>query len=345
MNKPPDKNQDRVKKADNLYIIQLDFLLKKEIILGFLFILLGVFFLFKKLLYIDLDIIGIFSAILLILGVWMHLKSFQEKNFLRYFLTGQMLLLLSLSISDHLIPIGLEKIFVLFILFLLTAASALAYTLQRDNPLLIVASALTLILIATYIFSSEATLRIHGTAAIWFLAYLFYYLSIAKPHRSRLFLMISGLLFLFGFINISSSHENLIPIVFLWLLAGTSVIFYARNKERWIFFLLTYIFLMAGFQLINESLIHIFPDGWMAFFWMAGFAAVFLFIWYIGKPKKRQKWPLWLAAIFGMAGAIILITDVAELEGEIVTPAILIIIGIWMIYSKAIRQGQRTKKN
>jgi hypothetical protein len=323
----------------------LIFLIKKEIIFGFLFILAGLMLLFQKLLDINLDVVGIISAVFFVMGVWFHLKFFQNKEFFKFFLLGQIFLLLALTLSEHLVPIGVEKIFVLFILFQIAAVSALAYTIRNDIPWLIVLCLLPIILIVIYLLSPEAPLRIQGSAAIWSIAYAFFYISFVKPAKSRIFLFLSGLFFLIGFANTSSQSENFLSVLFLWFLGFAFLVYYIQNTKIWWPLIPSYIFMWSGFNVLNDSVIRFFPENWMAFFWTAGFAAMFLLIWILTKNKKPQKWSLWISVIFAFISVIILITDILKLEGEIVIPSILIIIGIWLIYSKALKQTRVSRKS
>lgn len=341
----PSKKTESPKKTESELFIQLRFLLKKEILFGLLFVILGVTLLFRKLLDIQLDVVGIFAAFFFILGVWFHLKSIREKDFIKLFLLGQMFLLLSLTFSQHLIPLGLESVFILFILFLLSAASALGYTMHPDKPMLIVLSVLTLLLIGAYLMSSEAPLRIHGTAGIWFIAYLFFYMSSAKPQHSRPFLIISGLFFLIGFVNISSQIGRFIPIFILWFLGAASLLLYLKKRKHWILLVLTFIFLMSGFAVFNESLNQIFPEKWINLLWLAGFSALFYAIWHLSKKDKPQKWSFWFSVVFAINACIIFVADIVKLQGEVIISLIMIIIGSWLIYSKAIKQGKKARKN
>jgi hypothetical protein len=337
-------------KPDNGNISESDilkpliFIVKKEIIFGFLFVLIGVTLLFRKLLDINLDVAGIISAAFFAAGVWFHLKFFQNKAFFKFFLLGQIFLLLALTLSEHLVPIGIEKIFVLFILFQIAAVSALAYTIRNDIPLLIVLCLLPIVMIVIYLMSPEAPLQIQGSAAIWSIAYAFFYISFAKPAKSRIFLFLSGLFFLIGLANTSSQSESFLSVLFLWFLGFAFLVYYIQNTKLWWPLIPSFVLMMSGFDVFNSSVLRFFPKKWMAFFWTAGFAAVFLLIWILTKNKKPQKWSLWVSAMFAISGIIIMVTDIIRLEGEIAVPAILIIIGIWLIYSKTFRQSKIFKK-
>jgi len=322
----------------------LVFLVKKEIIFGFLFVLVGLMLLFRKLLDINLDVAGIISAAFFAAGVWFHLKFFQNKAFFKFFLLGQIFLLLALTLSEHLVPIGVEKIFVLFILFQIAAVSALAYTIRNDIPWLIALCVLTIILIVIYLLSPEAPLRIQGSAAIWSIAYAFFYVSFVKPAKSRIFLFLSGLFFLIGLANTSSQSENFLSVLFLWFLGFAFLVYYIQNTKLWWPLIPSFVLMMSGFNVFNDSVIRFFPEKWMGFFWTTGFAAMFLLIWIITKNKKPQKWSLWISAIFAFSSIVIMITDIIRLEGEIAVPAMLIIVGIWLIYSKTFRQSKIFKK-
>jgi len=322
----------------------LNFLFKKEIIFGFLFVLIGLTLLFRKLLDVNLDVAGIISAAFFAAGVWFHLKFFQNKELFKFFLLGQIFLLLALTLSEHLVPISVEKIFILFILFQLAAVSALAYTLRNDIPWLIVLCVLTIILIIIYLLSPEAPLRIHGSAAIWSIAYGFFYVSFVKPAKTRIFLFLSGLFFLIGLANTSSQSGNFLSVLFLWFLGFAFLVYYIQNSKFWWPLIPSFVLMMSGFDVFNNSVIRFFPEKWMAFFWTAGFAALFLFIWILTRNRKPQKWSLWISVIFAFSSIIIMVTDIIRLEGEIVIPAILIIVGIWLIYSKALKQSKSFKK-
>lgn len=323
---------------------QLRFLLKKEIIFGALFILIGVMLLFDKLLNINLDIIGLISAVFFAAGVWCHLKFFQNKDLFKFFLLGQIFLLLSLMLSRHLVPIDFEKIFVLFILFQIAAVCALAYSLRKDIPWLIVLCFITILLIIIYLLSPEAPLRIHGSAAIWSIAYGFFYVSIVKPDKSKIFLFLSGLFFLIGLANTSSKGGDLLSIIFLWFLGFAFLIYYIQNTKHWWPLIPAFVLIMSGFNVFNDSVIRFLPDNWIGFFWTAGFAALFLLIWMVTRDNKPQKWSLWLSVVFAFSSFMILITEIIRVEGEIAVPSILIIAGIWLIYTKTIRPARNPKK-
>jgi hypothetical protein len=145
--------------------------------------------------------------------------------------------------------------------------------------------------------------------------------------------------------NISSHSESFVPVLLLWFLGAGTFIFYSRNKKHWSLLVLAFVFLMGGFTGFNDSLIRIFPDHWMALFWLLGFSAVFFAIWYLSRHQKPLKWSYWLGVIFAINSCFIFFINIAKLEADVLGPSILIIIGIWLIYTKAIRQGKSTRKS
>ena len=209
---------------------------------------------------------------------------------------------------------------------------------------------LGVLLLILGIFSALVEFNIMDISAELILASLFFFsgfmliVSFFTTHKS--WRLVCGAFLIFIAIPIFNEVYEIIPdemigSIFLWLLGGSFLLIYMRDRGQWWSIIPAGIFISLGVLVAVESADLLDNDalGAILFF---GLAVTFGYLYLIHDVRIRTAWALWPALFFLFIAGMILTMPTVEflLESGIFFSLLLIAIGVFLVW-----RDLRTRKN
>jgi hypothetical protein len=320
------KDNEKIDKSRLNLFSQLLNAINLEVIIGSFFLLFGIMILFNKLLNIYITIGGMLSVVFFITGIYFHINYFNQKNNITFLLAGHLFLLFSLNLSSQLFCCVAENIFVTFILLQIFAVSILAYLLQSKVKWLLYIAVASFILILLNLLSEKFAVNFRDAAVLWVIA--FFFLIIYQSHNKWFYLGLSLLFFAIGLIDTSAVNGEIISVFILWTLAAPLIYLFIKKPAHWWAFLIAGILFLASINIINDSIVHILPQGSIAILWLAGFSFLFFSIGIL-PSKKSRRWANIIGTIFLVFTLVVFIAEFNK--EEFIFPLVFIFIGLGLI--------------
>jgi len=311
--------------------------LTKEIIIGVILISIGLLIIFNNILNIDLHFLGLCSGIFFLLGIWHHIRFFNNNEKLNYLILGHLFMLLSLFFADYMLCSTALNIYTFFILFQVMAVSVLAYTLRKDLNWLLVLSFVFLLVIALNVFSENFSLKLKDTVILWAIAIFFLYLYHLK--RNMVLLALSVFFFVLGGHEIITVGDHIFEVLILWIIAGAFIYYYLKKPVHWWPIIPAGVLVLAGYEVINTRIFQIIPHRLTGTFWLLGIGGIFFVLWLLKEKYKDTGWAIWVALILWVIAAVVTLTE--YLDAEIIIPLFFVLLGIWLI-AKKVKPGRNT---